>query len=83
MKYTAISIDKIPKDDRIEIAKVLNALDTALYKKAKELKGVDYWSLVNAGKPFINKFGAKEFATSELIKKSVNKLVKVGLLEVR
>ena len=78
MKYYR-SKGVIPKDKESEIT----ALDRAILQRTSRNSGSDVFSVISCGKPFMNKFGTKEFASRDIILKHISKLVKMGLVERR
>jgi len=83
MKYFSVSIKnlKLSKEDRKELEQKLSSLDRTILSKAK--MGSDIVALLSCGKPYINKFGSKEFASTPRILGEVSKLQKLHLLERR
>jgi len=59
----------------------LTALDMAILAKCE--RGMNIVRVLKAGKPYINKYGRKEFATTDEILATVKKLEKLGVLERR
>lgn len=76
---------KLKKDEIKEINEGLTDLDKAIVERAKKdlVKGVDIMSLIGSAKPYLNKFGAKLFASGDTVREHVRKLVKLGVLEIR
>jgi len=83
MKYYSVDPRKLKlkRDSRRELDRKLTALDRAILTKTKS--GGDIMSVIGASKPFINKFGSKEFATTNRVLGAVKKLKDLGLLEYR
>ncbi len=83
--YKDIKKLKLKKEEKKELKKKVTALDRAILAKAKSraFYGAGIYSLVKACRPFKNRFGGKEFASPELVRKAVSKLVSLGLLEVK
>jgi hypothetical protein len=79
MKYYRVQMGR---GEKKELEKELSSLDLALLKRA-ENSGGDILDLLGAGKPFMNKYGKKEFATSGRIRKRINFLIGKGALERR
>ena len=77
MKYYTVSNRGKMKEAKDK----LNSLDRAILAKCEV--GMNIVRVLKAGKPFINKFGNKEFATTNEILASVSKLEKLGVLERR
>lgn len=59
----------------------LTSLDRAILEKCEI--GMNIIRCIKAGKPFINKGGSKEFATTDEVLRSVERLQKLELLEKR
>lgn len=80
--YRDIKKLKLKKDERKELQKQITALDKAILARAKSrTNGANIYSLINSCRPFKNRFGGREMASSELVRRGVAKLVKLGLLE--
>ena len=68
---------------RRELSSQLTSLDRALLKRtAARPNGCDIYSLLDSGKPYLSN-GVKKFATSDDVRASVRKLVKLELLGER
>lgn len=78
MKYYVVSDRKKRKEAKDK----LNSLDRAILTKCGSI-GMNIIRVIKAGKPFVNKFGGKEFATTDEVLASVSKLEKLGVLERR
>lgn len=59
----------------------LTVLDKAILRRTNT--GADILSIIGVGKPYVNQYGTKTFATTEEIKSRVFRLVNKGLLERR
>jgi len=83
MRYYSVQLRKLDltKVERREIERKLTALDRVILVKTR--KGEDIVGIIACGKPYVNKFGAKEFADTDRVLKAVDKLCKLNLLEVR
>ena len=81
MKYYKAKLD-IKKEERKELAAQMTALDRTIIGKV-EGKGRDIVDLISACKPYRNKWGGKEIASSDSVRGSIKKLMKLGLLEQR
>ena len=81
MKYYKAKLE-LKKDERKELVKQLTALDRTIMGKV-EGKGRDVIDLISACKPYRNKWGGKEFVSSEKVRGSIGKLTKLGMLEYR
>lgn len=81
MKYHKAKLD-MKKEERKELVKQLTALDRTIMGKV-EGKGRDIIDLISACKPYRNKWGGREFASSEVVRGSIKKLMKLGMLEQR
>ena len=77
MRYYAVRTDK----KKLKGAK-LTALDKTILDGCGDT-GLNFTKVLKAGKPFINQFGKREFATTEDILVSIRKLQKLELLERR
>ena len=76
MKYF---LRKLKRGEKVETK--LTELDSAILGRCKD--GCDIVGIITACKPYTNKLGGKEFATTDMVVKSVTKLYKAGLLERR
>jgi len=72
---------KLSKEERKELAGKITSLDEAILKKTEG--GADIMAILNACKPFVNRVGAKDYASTPRIKKALQKLLKFGFLETR
>lgn len=72
---------KMKKDAKKEIEEDLTELDKAILRRSES--GADIMSLLGTGKPFVNRFGSKEFASSGKIRRRIDFLVSKGALERR
>jgi len=82
--YKDIKRLKLKKDERKELQKQITALDKAILGRAKSRPGgASIFTLINSCRPFKNRFGGKEMASSDLVRRGVTKLVKLGLLEAK
>lgn len=70
---------KLGRREKVETK--LTALDKTVLEKCKS--GSDISGVISACKPFVNRSGSKEFATTDDIVRSVNKLFNERLLERR
>lgn len=70
----------LTKERKKEVEKSLTSLDRALLERASN--GSHIVGMLVAGKPFINKYGRKKFATTKEVQKTIEKLVRMGLLRV-
>jgi hypothetical protein len=66
-----------------EMQNRLTALDMAILKKADKLRGEDIMGLITACKPYKNKWGGNQFATSAQVRGAIIKLEKLGVLQER
>ena len=87
MKYYAahpkFSRKEKKADKHKELEARITSLDRAILKQAESRHGDDMIGLVGACKPYMNKYGGKEFASSPVVRGAVIKLMKLGLLEKR
>ncbi len=81
MKFYLVD-KRITRSEKKELETQITSLDRAILK-AIGTKGEDIVGILNSGKPFVNKYGRKQFATTVKIKSEVVKLVKLGILEYR
>ena len=61
----------------------LTSLDRVILEKCNDSSGINIIRLLKAGKPYTNKFGKRQFATTDEVMASVNKLQRLGVLEGR
>ena len=64
-----------------EVSNELGSLDRAILAKCKFRMNIT--RVIKAGKPFFNSSGDRMFATTDEVLASVEKLIKLGLLERR
>jgi hypothetical protein len=76
-KIRGFSLKKVEKPEKI----VLSDLGKAILAKCEN--GADLLTVIGCGKPFVNKYGTKEFASTGEVKKEINFLVRKNLLERR
>jgi len=83
MKYYSVNFKglKLKRDAKKELLGSLTALDKAVLKSAEH--GNHITGLLRSGKPFVNKFGVREFASTNSIVNAIGKLEKLKLLERR
>ena len=80
MRYYAVKLDKKKNKEAIE---QITALDRAVLQRAKRVRGSDIMSLIGAGKPYMDQYGTKTWASTPKVLASVKKLVRIGALEER
>lgn len=75
------TLDHFKRRDRSEILRGLTSLDIAILEKAGKT-GADYYSILNACKPYKGRNGIKFFATSLRVRSHIRELKKKDLLEI-
>jgi hypothetical protein len=66
-----------------ELLSKVTSLDRAILDRASRPRGEDLIGLVSACKPYKNKHGTNEFASSPVVRGAIIKLRNLGLLDVK
>lgn len=82
MRYYKARLKMKRRERKAAEGKLLD-IDKAILERASRPRGEDIIGLIGACKPYINRFGAKEFANSTQVAKRVKTLVDNGFLEKR
>jgi len=69
---------KLNKKNRKELESQLVFLDKVIMRRCKD--GADILSIISSCKPYVDENGAKEFASTREITRSVGKLVRLKVL---
>lgn len=79
--FISAGLDKKSRASAIEKLGTLSSLDKSILESCKS--GLNIVRVLKVGKPYVNSYGRKQFATTSEILSAVERLVKGGLLERR
>ena len=83
MKYYVVKLGRRQRKEQEKFLASLNSLDKAILGGCGSEGGLNILRIIKCGKPYSNKFGGKEFASTDQVLVSLDKLLKGGLIERR